>query len=137
MSPHMFCYDNINISTSIFVEQRGSGTPAKVQSGTFGIVYGLQNATLDDLKLAPIVQRYRSCSGLSPADLSLRRDQLTHLQHQFSVVILRILFKHCDSYSGYISDTALQPIPRRPLSVGVKTRQFPLVIVGGMVNPGG
>ena len=35
--PHIFCYDNINISTSIFVEQRSSG-PAKVQSWTFPIL---------------------------------------------------------------------------------------------------
>ncbi|KIJ57431.1 hypothetical protein HYDPIDRAFT_171701, partial [Hydnomerulius pinastri MD-312] len=36
--PHILCYDNINISTSIFVEQR-SAAPAKVQSGTFPIIY--------------------------------------------------------------------------------------------------
>lgn len=122
----MFCYDNINISSSIFVEQRGAATPAKVQSGTFGILYGLQSATLNDLKIQPIVQQYRSCTGLSPPDVCLSRDQLTHLQHQFSVIILRVLFKHCDGYSKYISDAALQPLPRRPLPVGVKTKQFPL-----------
>jgi hypothetical protein len=47
----MFCYDNINISLSIFVKQRGAATPSKVQSGTFAILYELQNATLDDLKM--------------------------------------------------------------------------------------
>lgn len=122
----MFCYDNINISSSIFVEQRGSATPAKVQSGTFGIIYGLQNATHDDLKLQPIIQRYKSCGGLSPPDLYLHRDQLIHIQHQFSVIVLRVLFKYCDSYSGYASEMALQPKPRCPLPVGVKTKQFPL-----------
>jgi hypothetical protein len=122
----MFCYDNINISSSIFVEQRGAGTPAKVQSGTFGILYGLQNATLDDLKLQPIIQSYRSCSGLSPQDLRLCHRQMIRLQHQFSVIILRVLFKYCDSYSGYVSDAALQPLPQRPLPAGVKTKQYPL-----------
>ncbi|KAJ7927123.1 hypothetical protein B0H13DRAFT_1861663 [Mycena leptocephala] len=34
-------YDNINISTSIFVEQRGAAGPAKVTSGTFAVLYGL------------------------------------------------------------------------------------------------
>ena len=29
---HVFCYDNINISTSIFVEQRGASSLAKVTS---------------------------------------------------------------------------------------------------------
>lgn len=109
LSPHMFCYDNINISSSIFVEQRGGATPAKVQSGTFGILYGLQNATHDDLKLQPIIRRYKSCAGLSPPDLYLRRDQLIHLQHQFSVIILRVLFKHCNSYLRYTLEMALQP----------------------------
>jgi hypothetical protein len=122
----MFCYDNINISSSIFVEQRGAATPAKVQSGTFGILYGLRNATLDDLKLQPIINRYRNCKGLSPSDLRLSLDQLKCLNHQFSVIILRILFKHCPLYSGYSSHPALQSISRRPLAVGGKTEQFPL-----------
>ncbi|KAH9956052.1 hypothetical protein BGW80DRAFT_1187891, partial [Lactifluus volemus] len=125
-SPHMFCYDNINISSSIFVEQRGAATPAKVQSGTFGILYGLRNATLDDLKLQPIINRYRNCKGLSPSDLRLSLDQLKCLNHQFSVIILRILFKHCPLYSGYSSHPALQSISRHPLAVGGKTEQFPL-----------
>ncbi|KAJ7870114.1 hypothetical protein B0H14DRAFT_2571529 [Mycena olivaceomarginata] len=42
--PHGFCYDNMNLSTSIFVEQREALGPAKVTSGTFGILYGLRNA---------------------------------------------------------------------------------------------
>ena len=123
-TPHMFCYDNINISSSIFVEQRGSATPAKVQSGTFGILYGLCNATLDDLKLQPILNRYRNCSGLSPLDLHLSLDQLKCVNHQFSVLVLRVLFKHCHLYSKYTSDPALQPIPRRPLAANHKTEQF-------------
>ena len=38
--PHALAYDNINISTSIFVEQV-SGMPNKVQSGTFAVIYEL------------------------------------------------------------------------------------------------
>ena len=38
--PHAHAYDNINISTSIFVEQV-SGMPNKVQSGTFAVIYEL------------------------------------------------------------------------------------------------
>jgi hypothetical protein len=44
--PHALGYDHINISTLIFVEQRTSG-PQKVQSGTFGVLYELQNAAKD------------------------------------------------------------------------------------------
>jgi hypothetical protein len=122
----MFCYDNINISSSIFVEQRGATTPAKVQSGTFGILYELRNATLDDLKLQPILNRFRNFNGLSSSDLRLSLEQLKCLNHQFSVIILRVLFKHCSHYSDYASDPALQPISRRPLAVDGKTKQFPL-----------
>ena len=125
-SPHMFCYDNINISSSIFVEQRGGATPAKVQSGTFAILYRLRNATLENLKLQPILSRYQNFSGLSPSDLRLSPDQIKCLNHQFSVIILRVLFKHSRFYSGYASDPALQSIARRPLAAGCKTEQFPL-----------
>src|SRR5882757_10068168 len=41
--PHALAYDNINISTSIFVEQR-ENMPSKVQSGTFPVIYELLNA---------------------------------------------------------------------------------------------
>jgi hypothetical protein len=109
-SPHMFCYDNINISSSIFVEQHGAATPAKVQSGTFGVLYELQNANLDDLKLQPILSRYQSFNGLSPSDLHLSLEQLKCLNHQFSIIILRVLFKHCSYYLDYASNPALQPI---------------------------
>jgi hypothetical protein len=54
-SLHMFCYDNINISSLIFAEQRGAATPVKVQSGTFE----LRNASLDDLKLQPYYNAFR------------------------------------------------------------------------------
>ncbi|KAF8810165.1 hypothetical protein BYT27DRAFT_7066347, partial [Phlegmacium glaucopus] len=40
---HVFCYDNVNISTSIFVEQHGSAGPAKVTSGTFAVLYPVRN----------------------------------------------------------------------------------------------
>ncbi|KAJ7748436.1 hypothetical protein B0H14DRAFT_2983957, partial [Mycena olivaceomarginata] len=51
--PHGLGYDNLNISTSIFVEQRGASGPAKVTSGTFGVLYGLRNANFDDMLIAP------------------------------------------------------------------------------------
>ncbi|KAF6741472.1 hypothetical protein DFP72DRAFT_943848 [Ephemerocybe angulata] len=60
---HMFGYDNINLSTSIFVEQRGSSTPAKVTSGTFGIVYPLPNANSEAMRL-----KRQSIAGGSSVD---------------------------------------------------------------------
>jgi hypothetical protein len=59
-------------------------------------------------------------------DLQLSLEQLTHLSHQFSVIILQVLFKHSSHYSVYASDPDLQPISRRPLAANEKTKQFPL-----------
>ena len=58
---HVFYYDNI---TSIFVEQRGTSSPAKVTSGTFGILYKFHNGNPDHMKLAPILERSRKVKGL-------------------------------------------------------------------------
>ena len=122
----MFCYDNINISTSNFIEQRGSFTPAKVQSGTFGILYTLRDASPECLELAPIISRYNVCKGLKMSDLCLSSEQLKTLHRQFSIVVVKILCKHSKPFEHYASDPALQPTPRRPLAAGYKTKQFPL-----------
>ncbi|KAF8985490.1 hypothetical protein BDQ17DRAFT_1393759 [Cyathus striatus] len=60
--PHIFSYDNVNMSTSNFIEQRGSHTLSKVTSGTLGIVYKIPNAHLEDVLLAPILARMRDAS---------------------------------------------------------------------------
>ncbi|KAJ6585348.1 hypothetical protein B0H19DRAFT_1250196 [Mycena capillaripes] len=54
--PTNFNYDNINFSSSIFFEQRGSSGPAKVTSGTFGILYGLRNVKWEHMLIAPIMK---------------------------------------------------------------------------------
>ena len=48
--PHALTYDNINISTSIFVEQ-GPNMMSKVQSGTFSVIYELLNAQPQDMQI--------------------------------------------------------------------------------------
>jgi hypothetical protein len=58
----MLCYDNINISMSIFVEQR-SGAPAKVQSGTFPILYEIRNPNPEHMRLAPTLLRAKQASS--------------------------------------------------------------------------
>ena len=60
--PHVLCYDNINIGMSIFVEQRSSA-PAKVQSGTFSILYEIRNANPEHMRLAPILLRAKQASS--------------------------------------------------------------------------
>ncbi|KAH9022118.1 hypothetical protein EDB85DRAFT_2151958 [Lactarius pseudohatsudake] len=61
---HVFCYDNVQISTSIFIEQCGSSGPAKVTSGTFGVLYPVHNGNPEHMQLAPILERFRNMKGL-------------------------------------------------------------------------
>ena len=61
--PHIMCYDNINISTSIFVKQRASA-PAKVQSGTFAILYEVRNGDPAHMHLSSILSRAWQASDL-------------------------------------------------------------------------
>jgi hypothetical protein len=68
IGPHALAYDNINLSTSIFVEQTAN-TPNKVQSGTFPVIYELLNAKLEDMKLEPMISRLKNSSPLKMSDL--------------------------------------------------------------------
>jgi len=53
--PHKCGYNNINITMSIFVEQQSSA-PAKVQSGTFAVIYELRNTFIEAMRLDPILE---------------------------------------------------------------------------------
>ncbi|KAI9436006.1 hypothetical protein H4582DRAFT_2112186 [Lactarius indigo] len=109
--PHIFCYDNIQISTSIFVEQRGSSGPAKVTSGTFGVLYKVRNnGTPEKMELAPIMEHF----------------QLHSFQSQLKVVIVRVLTTYSTKFRSYVKDPALQHVSRRPMPPGYKTEQFPI-----------
>jgi hypothetical protein len=124
---HVFCYDNVNISTSIFVEQRGSKGPAKVTSGTFGVVYKVRNGRPEDMKLGPILERFRKVEGLEfNRDIRPTNNQLHSFQSQLKTIIIRVLTKYCPDFSSYSKDPALQHIPRRPMPPGYVTEQFPI-----------
>ncbi|KAF8128439.1 hypothetical protein EV363DRAFT_423731 [Boletus edulis] len=74
--PHILCYDNINISMSIFVEQRLSA-PTKVQSGTFPILYEIEGANWEDMRLAGMLRRAYEATGLVfNADIRPTKQQL-------------------------------------------------------------
>ena len=55
--PHALTYDNINISSSIFIEQ-GPNMMSKVQSGTFAVIYELLNARPEDMQIEPIKRSF-------------------------------------------------------------------------------
>ncbi|KAF8871290.1 hypothetical protein BD779DRAFT_1631677 [Infundibulicybe gibba] len=125
---YLFGYDNINLSTSIFVEQRGSA-PAKVQSGTHAIVYELRNSNASSIKLGPILARERTATDLDfYRDISLTAEQAKNSTHQFKSYIIRVLLRYHKGFNNYIQVPAIQNIARRRLPDGYKTRQFPLKI---------
>jgi len=124
---HVFCYDNVNISTSIVVEQRGASSPAKVTSGTFAILYKVRNGNPQHMKLAPIIERFKRVKGLTyNHDLELTVIQRTSFHFQLVTVVVRVLTKYVKGFESFSKDRALQHIPRRAIPKGYVTEQFPL-----------
>ncbi|KAF8873122.1 hypothetical protein BD779DRAFT_1452195, partial [Infundibulicybe gibba] len=123
--PHGLAYDNINMSTSIFVEQT-SNMMNKVQSGTFGVIYELFNAKKDDILLAPIMTRLKSAPLMTMKDLRPTADAVSSYSNQCAINIVKILMKYVKSFSCYKDDPSLQNAPRRRLPDGYKTKFYPL-----------
>ncbi|KAF8119144.1 hypothetical protein EV363DRAFT_1593479 [Boletus edulis] len=109
--PHVMCYDNINISTSTFVEQRAPA-PAKVQSGTFAILYEVRNGDPAHM-LSPMLSRARQAS-----DLRLSSDSASH--------IIDILLDCCKPFEDYERPLVLLHPERRKIPKGYQTKQYPL-----------
>ena len=126
---HVFCYDNVNLSTSIFVEQRGTFSPAKVTSGTFAVLYKVRNGNPEHMRLAPIIERFKSVNGLKfNLDLQPTATQFESFLVQLKVIVTRILTKYVKGFDSeqYSKDQALQHKSRRPMPKGYITEQFPL-----------
>ncbi|KAJ7814577.1 hypothetical protein B0H13DRAFT_1664692 [Mycena leptocephala] len=122
--PHSFNYDNMNISISIFVEQRGARGPAKVTSGTFGILYGLRNATWENMLIEPIMKRFLACTGLEfNRDIRPSLDALHSYHDQLVIVVIQSLGQYVEDLGYIAGDANLQHSPRRPFPVGYITPQ--------------
>ena len=125
---YLFGYDNINMSTSIFVEQRSSA-PAKVQSGTHAIIYKLRNPNPNAIRLAPILARARIAEDLNfERDISPTIEQMENSVHQMKIYVIRVLCRYHNGFKDYANIDILQNKARRPLPAGYKTQQFPLKI---------
>ena len=123
----MFCYDNVNLSTSIFVEQRGASSPGKVTLGMFAVLYEVRNGNPEHMKLAPIMERFKQVQGLKyNQDLELTLDLLKSFRLQLKVVIVRVLTKYVTGFKAYSLEQALQHRPQWPIPKGYITKQFPL-----------
>ncbi|KAJ7626969.1 hypothetical protein FB45DRAFT_749875 [Roridomyces roridus] len=119
--PHAFCYDNVNISTSIFVEQRGAAGPAKVTSGTFGILYKLRNARADDMLIAPMMQRFKLSKGLQfNRDIKPGHDDLLSFHDQLIVTVIQRMFTLVPAFEKLANHPDLQYIVRRAIPVGYR-----------------
>ncbi|KJA21719.1 hypothetical protein HYPSUDRAFT_202642 [Hypholoma sublateritium FD-334 SS-4] len=124
---HMFCYDNINLSTSIFTEQRRSDGLPKVTSGTFRIIYKLQNADPKDMEIAPIMERMQKLTGLQfNADLVPPKNQAESFRTQLTIVVVQVLTTHAKGFELYANNAELQHKPRHVIPPRYKTEQFPL-----------
>ncbi|KAH9017399.1 hypothetical protein EDB84DRAFT_1276558 [Lactarius hengduanensis] len=123
--PHALAYDNINISSSIYVEQ-GPNTMSKVQSGTFGVIYELLNARAEDMALEPLIENLRRSSPLAISDLRMTLRARQSYISQTAVTIVRILTKYVNGFEVQQSDPMLQHPQRRPLPVAHKTVFHPL-----------
>ncbi|KAH9169152.1 hypothetical protein EDB89DRAFT_1854788 [Lactarius sanguifluus] len=125
--PHALAYDNVNISSSIYVEQ-GPNTMSKVQSGTFGMIYELLNARAEDMSIAPLVDNLQRSSPLALSDLRMT-PQARHSERSEHLIAFTDVVKYVTYVKGFEtqqSDTTLQHPKRRPLPVGHKTIFHPL-----------
>ncbi|RXW20346.1 hypothetical protein EST38_g5509 [Candolleomyces aberdarensis] len=131
---HAFCYDNVNLSTSIHVEQRGAAsTPGKVTSGTLGILYKLPGATPEVMELQPILDKMQdpNFQGLDfSKDLILNDEQMESVMHQFRIHIINVLFDFGDSFdkATHSNSPSLKHKPRRAHPPDYKTEFFPLPV---------
>jgi len=122
--PHVLSWDNINISTSIFVEQR-KDAPSKVQSGTFAVMYKIV-AEPAQLALGPIMGRARKASDLD-FDLHIKPtpEQLASVHWQMKTLVVRVLTTFSKPFVAYAASPQLQHKPRRLLKL-TKTQTYPL-----------
>ncbi|KAJ7272251.1 hypothetical protein C8J57DRAFT_1435199 [Mycena rebaudengoi] len=119
---HMLGYDNLNLSTSIFVEQRGSAGPAKVQSGTYPIIYKLRNPNPRALVLGPMLLRAHQAPDLNfNLDLCPTLEQSRRSHHQFCSYIIRVVCRYEPSFKHRQDEPALQSPPTRRLPDGYMT----------------
>jgi hypothetical protein len=120
----VLCWDNVNISTSIFVEQR-KDAPSKVQSGTFAVMYKIV-AEPGKLALGPIMDRARRAGDLD-FDLHIKPTpkQMASVHSQMKVIVVRVLTVFSKPFSAYTSSPQLQHKPRRLLKL-TKTATYPL-----------
>ncbi|KAF8153393.1 hypothetical protein B0H34DRAFT_820729 [Crassisporium funariophilum] len=126
-TPHMFCYNNMNICATIHQEQQGADGPGKVTSGTFGIIYNVRNGVPEHTELAPIMERFRCTTGLKfNRDIRPTTSQFASFHSQLHVIIIRALFTYTKGFEAdpYLKDVRLQHKAVCAIPLGYKTEQI-------------
>ncbi|KAG2047582.1 hypothetical protein BDR06DRAFT_897087, partial [Suillus hirtellus] len=124
--PHMIGWDNIQVSTSTHVEQR-TLAPPKVQSGTTAIIYPLRNATLEDLRLRPILDNRLKCDMITFSDNV--RPTYMHMHHMTDHLIIDIIKILIDNHPGFnylLNSPVLKHRSYCPPPLGYKTQEYVL-----------
>jgi hypothetical protein len=122
--PHGLEYDNINLSTSTFVEQT-SDMPSKVQSGTFAVIYELLNGNPQHMKIAPLIQRLKASSPLKVSAIRPSKISIASFTHQSCINSILILFKYVKGFDTQNTHPLLQHRPRHMLPQNHKTKFYP------------
>jgi len=123
--PHGLAYDNINVSSSIFVEQ-APNSMSKVQSGTFGVIYELLNAREEDMQIKPMVERLKNSAPLQLSALRPSTESMGAYATQTAINISSILLKYVDGFETLKGDLLFQHLVRRKIPDGHKTRYHPV-----------
>lgn len=112
--PHMTGWDNTQISFSIHVEQRPLGPP-KVSVGSTTINYPLRNATVEGVRLEPILQNRALCNIITfPSDLRVSVSHARDINRHLSLDIIDILCSTVPGFEYTVGLPALQHRSYRP-----------------------
>jgi hypothetical protein len=123
---HILQYDNLDLQTSVHVEQRDHSTPAKHTGGCWGTVDEVQNASEEDGRLQPINERLISAPPLTfQHDIRPTHSRLLSLESQLVISVVKVLLKYSASFTRYSTHSDLQYRPIRPLSPDAITDPHP------------
>ncbi|PPQ76055.1 hypothetical protein CVT26_005437 [Gymnopilus dilepis] len=121
--PHLLAYDNINLSTSIFVVQT-ENMPNKVRSGTFPLLYELLYADPKYMELEPILSRLRKSSPLKMSDLRPSRQAAESFDLHSMINIVEVLTRYSMGFKYLQAEQSLRHPERRAIPKGHKTKFY-------------
>ncbi|KAK7452178.1 hypothetical protein VKT23_012281 [Stygiomarasmius scandens] len=102
------------------------GAPQKVQTGTFPLLYQLFRAHFEDMKAAPMRERFWISDGLSLVEIMPSPQQQMSYYQQLLVHVIRVLPHHHSQFSHLKKHPFLEHKPHRALPEGHKTQFYPL-----------